>query len=174
MLYLGIDPGLDGAVAALNENGRALWVAPTPTIGKKGEKREYDEGEMLALLQRAVVDAGGPDNVLVAIELVGAMPGQGGVSMFRFGCGWGQWRGLCRGFGLRYELIAPKRWQKQALADVPGACPKARAECAAKMRHARFCADVLPKVATTKDAREGVYDALGIAEGQRRIDRGGR
>lgn len=172
MIFIGIDPGLDGAVAVINDRGSVVWAAVAPTIGKAGGRREFDEQEMRVLFQRALLEANHcHGSIRVALELVGSRPGEGHAQSFRFGMGWGLWRGILVGLGLRYELLRPQAWQKTALADVPGDDAKAKAEWAAKARHPRFCKEALPRLATTKKRRQGVYDALGIAEGLRRASR---
>ena len=48
MCYIGIDPGLSGAIAFLS-NGRAD-VGPVPTIKITATKRDYDIPALLLLL----------------------------------------------------------------------------------------------------------------------------
>ena len=56
---IGIDPGLDGAVAILLPSGEIeTRVTPTFTTGR-GAKREYDVGAMKALLSAAPVTLAG-------------------------------------------------------------------------------------------------------------------
>ena len=50
MIYIGIDPGLDGAVAFLCPDGRVEFY-DTPTV-LLGEKRDYDLKEMRDILER--------------------------------------------------------------------------------------------------------------------------
>ena len=45
------------------------------------------------------------------IEKVGAMPGQGVTSMFRFGFGAGLWHGICGAKGIVPNLIQPGPWK---------------------------------------------------------------
>jgi hypothetical protein len=47
------------------------------------------------------------------------MPHQGVVSMFTFGTGWGQVRGICTGLGIPYQLVRPQEWQREMLAGQP-------------------------------------------------------
>ena len=106
---IGIDPGLDGGLAALDGEGLELQVMPVVAAGRR---REIDE--------QALVDwllAHRPAHVF--IERVQAMPRQGVVSMFSFGAGWGLVRGICAGLGLSYELVRPQEWQKTMLAGQP-------------------------------------------------------
>ncbi len=94
MIYIGIDPGLDGALAVLGCAGCAratpmLIDAPTSVITKgKKNRRAYDVSAMAAhlSLHRGVA-------TLVALDAVHAMPGQGVTSMFSMRYGFGFWRG---------------------------------------------------------------------------------
>lgn len=110
MIYIGIDPGLDGGIAVLDEN---IWVSTLPVV-LAGKKRNMDEQQMHNIL----VPFTGLDS-LVTIELVSARPGQGVTSMFRFGTGWGFLRGICVGLGLPYQMVRPQEWQKVMMKGQP-------------------------------------------------------
>ena len=108
---VGIDPGLDGGLAALTPDGLQLSVMPTYQAGKR---RELDELQIVSWLATyALQDA------MVFIEAVHAMPKQGVRSMFTFGTGWGQLRGICAGLALPYELVRPQEWQRSMLLGQP-------------------------------------------------------
>ena len=109
MICVGIDPGLDGGLAAIGPEGLELMPMLTVAVGKH---RQIDEQAVVSWLMRIR-----PGSVF--IEQVGARPGQGVVSMFTFGTGWGLVRGICAGMGLPYELVRPQEWQKAMLAGQP-------------------------------------------------------
>jgi crossover junction endodeoxyribonuclease RuvC len=107
-MIIGIDPGLDGAIAILTAQGVELFDTPTVTVKKssgKGTKREYDVSAM-----RVILD--GRQNHMVVIEKSQAFPDQGAVSNFSTGHGYGLWRGLIVGLGLGYEAVSPRTWKK--------------------------------------------------------------
>jgi len=106
---IGIDPGLDGGLAAIGPEGLHLTVMPTAAVGKH---RQIDEQAVVSWLLAHYP-------AIVFLELVGARPGQGVVSMFTFGTGWGLVRGICAGMALPYELIRPQEWQKVMLTGQP-------------------------------------------------------
>lgn len=114
MNFIGIDPGLDGAIAVVNAKGKVLLCADTPTLtvkrGKKN-KREYQVTEMNRLLKRAAVFEPGED-FAVALEQVHAMPGQGVTSMFGMGMGFGMWQGLIAARRLPLQMVSPMKWKK--------------------------------------------------------------
>jgi len=114
-LVVGIDPGLDGAVAALTADGTPVGVRDTPTIQvrPKSSTREYLPAEMKATLARL---AG--DGVHVGIEAVSAAPiqgrRQGTSSMFSFGRGLGLWEGIVAGMALPSSMVRPADWKRTA------------------------------------------------------------
>lgn len=113
MRVLGIDPGLSGAIAAVGLGGKAsVWPMPSLKIDKS--KRALDEHAICQYLEER------KSKILhVFIEKVAAMPGQGVVSMFTFGAGWGLLRGICVGLHLPYTLVAPTTWKKVMCRDLP-------------------------------------------------------
>jgi len=108
---IGVDPGLSGALAAITAEGLQLTAMP---VFKAGKRCYIDESNVVSwLVEHALRDA------RVFIESVHAMPGQGVTSMFTFGTGWGQLRGICAGLGIPYELVRPQEWQREMLAGQP-------------------------------------------------------
>jgi len=120
-MFVGIDPGLEGAVAIVRDGG--AHAAPSvvfhdaPAVETKtstGKRRRILDAAEMARILRAV-DQGS----LVTIEHVGPMPKQGVVSTFTFGMGYGLWQGICAALGLRYQLVHSTRWKGQLMAGQP-------------------------------------------------------
>lgn len=157
MIYIGIDPGKDGAVVVVNEEYEVLdsWLTKevcTVKVGK-GSKREYFDIKMAQVLKRAVEHS--PGKVLVIIEKQGARPGQGSVSMFSIGLGIGLWRGCIAALGLPLVTVHPRTWHKKILRDVPGE-GKGRSILAAQSRFPDF--DLTP--GRKRKPHDGLADAL--------------
>ena len=93
--YIGIDPGKSGALALLTEDGQCTVVP-------------FHESIYVATLKAA----SGPSSVC-CLEKVGAMPGQGVVSMFNFGHNLGYIEGLLQAFDIPYQLVPPQTWKKE-------------------------------------------------------------
>lgn len=93
--YIGIDPGKSGALALLTEDGLCTVVP-------------FQESAYTAILKAA----SGPSSVC-CLEKVGAMPGQGVVSMFNFGHNLGYIEGLLQAFDIPYQLVPPQTWKKE-------------------------------------------------------------
>ena len=140
--YIGIDPGITGAICVMEKYGNVLYLEDMPVIkiakaivkGKKQTyKSEIDEGAIRDILER--YEAGH-----VYIEKVQAMSKprqgkdglpvfgvdgkpekatQGVTSMFNFGLGFGLIRGICTGMKIPYTLVSPQTWKAKILMDMP-------------------------------------------------------
>lgn len=117
MIFIGIDPGLSGAVGVLgaDEDAMLQLVFDTPTVLVEGEttKRKYLTASM-ALLLEPYADK---QNVLAILENVHSMPKQGVASSFSFGEGKGMWEGILAAYRIPTELVSPQRWKKAIMAD---------------------------------------------------------
>jgi crossover junction endodeoxyribonuclease RuvC len=160
MIFVGIDPGVTGAVAIINTDGDVAvqpWIDDTPIAAvKKGKKTksEYLPAQMAEIL-RAVPSS----RAHVFIEKVAARPDQGVSSMFGFGKGYGIWIGIVAALGLSYTLVTPQAWKKMLM---QGMSDKDAARIRAQELYPG-CADQLKR---KKDI--GRADALLIAEFGRR------
>lgn len=103
MRFVGIDPGAQGGIAWIDQDG-AVEARPLPDT----EDAIYD------LIHSAIVDQG---RVSVALERVHAIPGIGSTSSsFTFGRHYGFVRGVLCGLVVAYRTmgwvdVAPQRWQ---------------------------------------------------------------
>ena len=95
MIYIGIDPGKEGALAGIDTEAPAPFAVPFSERGYLDVLRDIDPGKSI-----------------VALEKVAAMPGQGVTSMFNFGCGFGWIQGILEALRFPYELVPPQRWKK--------------------------------------------------------------
>ena len=153
--YLGIDPGKQGGVGVLAEQSTPapVMLVPTP-MGVK----DYDIGQMRLLL--ATVSH---KQVFAVIERASARPGQGVVSMFEFGRGYGIWLGLLGALEVPYQIVHPATWTKTMLKGAPGE-GKERAYLVARK--------LFPKWQPKKKKEQQLADALLLAEYARRINQG--
>lgn len=96
VVWIGMDPGTDGGIGAVDERGGYLgaWDMPTAETGALskskagGRKAQVDAGELARLLLDLRLRFGTAEEpaLLVAwLERVSSMPGQGVASMFTFG-----------------------------------------------------------------------------------------
>ncbi len=105
MLFLGIDPGVSGGVAYVDECGVCLMACKMPET----------PADVLALL-RAAPPGGVTDIALgqrrACLERVHSMPDQGHVGAFTFGRGYGHLEAFLIALGIPYDNPTPQTWQK--------------------------------------------------------------
>ena len=109
MKIIGIDPGLNGAIAVLQENKvKEIFDVPVMPEGKKN-KRQLNSAQLVKLLKDIISDN---KEVAVIVENVSAMPGQGVTSMFNFGQTFGSIKGICAALNLPIFYVRPTKWKK--------------------------------------------------------------
>jgi crossover junction endodeoxyribonuclease RuvC len=154
---LGIDPGVTGGVAVLDaQTGELIQGIRTPILPVPG-KKEYDIGGM-----RVALAHNGWSVRLTTIEKVGAMPSDGRVGAFSFGCGYGIWLGLMNALAVPYIEVTPQRWQSKMLAGLPRG-PKSKASAI------RAAKSLFPNIPVRVKADNGIADAALLAEYGRRL-----
>lgn len=97
-LFIGIDPGKSGGIAYIDTANDLSGTHPYS-----------DEG--LIHLCRVANNSG--QGVVCCLEKVGAMPGQGVVSMFNFGKSAGYIKGVLEAFRIPYQEITPQKWKRE-------------------------------------------------------------
>ena len=109
MRIIGIDPGLSGGIAILDDNKvKDLFDMPVMSDGKKN-KRQLNSAFLVKLIKDNIKDL---ENTIMVVEQVNAMPGQGVTSMFNFGQSFGAIKGICAALGLPIFFVRPARWKK--------------------------------------------------------------
>lgn len=109
-LTFGIDPGLTGAVVTLLDGVAGPMIdMPTQRVG------DWDEidARALALFIREQRAAHPGAYVSACIEKVGAMPGDGGTSAFRFGETSGAIKAVLSVLGIPCTRAIPAVWKRQ-------------------------------------------------------------
>lgn len=97
---LGIDPGLSGALAFYFPVQQVVSAEDMPVVA----------GDVDAATLAARIIQMRPDVAIV--ESVGARPGQGVSSTFKFGCGFGIVRGVIAASGVPLHLVSPAKWKR--------------------------------------------------------------
>ena len=109
MKIIGIDPGLSGAIAIL-ENNKVLNIFEMPVMSEgKKNKRQLNSAQLVTLLKENVST---DEEIAVVVEQVNAMPGQGVTSMFNFGQTFGSIKGICAALNLPIFYVRPNKWKK--------------------------------------------------------------
>ena len=109
MRIIGIDPGLSGAIAILEDSKiKELFDMPVMPDGKKN-KRQLNSALLVKLIKDNIENL---ENTIMIVEQVNAMPGQGVTSMFNFGQTFGAIKGICAALGLPIFFVRPAKWKK--------------------------------------------------------------
>ena len=110
---IGIDPGINGAIAVF-EDGKLDAVIDMPTLkiaSGKTMKSHISAIGLCGILEtytHFVKDA----QTHIVIEKVGALPGNGSVSMFNFGRSAGIIEGVVAALQRPYTYVTPQQWTK--------------------------------------------------------------
>ena len=111
MLIIGIDPGISGAICFF-KNGEVKEILDIPNMadGKKN-KRQINGPQIYNEISKRIINIPKKE-VVVVIEQVSAMPGQGVTSMFNFGQSFGVLKGICSAMQLSMHFVRPAKWKK--------------------------------------------------------------
>ena len=109
MRIFGIDPGLSGAIAVL-ENEIVLDIVDLPVMAEgKKNKRQLNSAHLSQYISKNIEDI---YKSCVVVEQVNAMPGQGVTSMFNFGQTFGAIKGISATLKLPIYFVRPSKWKK--------------------------------------------------------------
>ena len=109
MQIIGIDPGLSGGIAILEDNKvKMLFDMPVMSDGKKN-KRQLNSALLAQLIRDNIKNV---EDTAIVVEQVNAMPGQGVTSMFNFGQTFGAIKGICAALELPIFFVRPAKWKK--------------------------------------------------------------
>lgn len=108
-MWLGIDPGLDGAIGVLRDDDTlAVHDIPTLKVGSAG-KRVVDHAALATLLDTIHRD-GCP--ALAVVEAVASSPQQGVASAFSFGQCYGTIVGALAAHFVPIRMVTPPSWKR--------------------------------------------------------------
>lgn len=137
MNTLGIDPGLRGALALLDSDGKLVELIDMPTLAVTRSRRQLDTHELVGKLEDWHAFEG-PFRVVLEQAIV--MPGQGSSSGFKTGVGFGVVLGILAAQKIPHEAIPPQRWQKALFGKVDKGTAKDHAHAMASKLYP--CADL--------------------------------
>ena len=144
-LFIGIDPGKSGGIAYIDTEQGFSFAEP------------YSDKALIDLCS----DASKGGQVICCLEKVGAMPGQGVVSMFSFGQSVGYIKGVLESFRIPYQEITPQKWKREFGLSSD------------KAKSAEICGRLFPDTSLLATPRcrkphDGMAEALLMAEYARR------
>jgi len=103
LIFLGVDPGCEGAMTVLAANDSGSYVGDLIAFGGATESEIADALRIFA----------DDYEVFAALESVHSMPKQGVASTFKFGKAYGFIRGVLIALGIPFEDVTPQKWQKE-------------------------------------------------------------
>jgi crossover junction endodeoxyribonuclease RuvC len=164
--YLGIDPGLSGAVALINPGGSVEWTEDTPTYEKGGgaKGRELDLEGMRLILDTASMALGFGDQLTVVIEDIPIRTTDqiSALSTSKLARSQAYWEGMVIGMRLgALERVAPQRWKREM--NIPARSEKG----VSRQKAMALFPDAQRLFARVKD--DGRAEAALIAEWGRRL-----
>jgi crossover junction endodeoxyribonuclease RuvC len=109
-IFIGIDPGVSGALVAVRDDGDYIAHLCMPVI-QVGSSSRVNGAAIAAFVQSLREDHG---KAHCFLEKVGSMPGQGVSSTFTFGHAAGLAEGVITGAGIPLTLVTPQGWKKHA------------------------------------------------------------
>lgn len=149
-VFIGIDPGKDGALAILGYREAPILVP-------------FSEAEYANQLRRvAPFIVIGQRETFAVVEHVNAMPGQGVTSCFSFGQNFGFILGLLTAFRIPYELVRPQKWKKEF------SCTSDK-NTSVEVAQRMFPGVDLRRTPQCRKSHDGIAEALLMAEYARRL-----
>ena len=152
MNFIGIDPGLQGAIATIRESGYIdAIILPTFFNGKKTVLDNSMLASRFSLFNTTDI------KWYAVLEQQQAMPKQGVTSMFSIGYGFGALKQCLVDFSIPHEVVRAQIWQKEYFISKKKGDTKAQS--------IQICKDLFPNVdllptPKSKNPSNGIADAL--------------
>lgn len=107
MIFIGVDPGITGALAVIGEHGYvAVHDMPAMLYGKTTGRKAVNLPLLAATIRPYTALA-----CVACVERVNAMPGQGVSSMFSMGMSFYGACGTLAGLEIPFYLVQPQAWK---------------------------------------------------------------
>ena len=106
MIIVGIDPGQQGSIAFIDMKKKKEWIEDMSLLPENVINANYLYN--LISNQKDVCQ-----RIYVFLEKAQAMPGQGSVSMFNYGTGYGKILAVLEILGLSFEEVRPNKWKTE-------------------------------------------------------------
>ena len=151
-MIVGVDLGLTGAIAILDDAGKLVFLSDMPTVKVPIGKRlrgGYDRDT----IEDIAADWDTTSAALLVIEDVYHIGYRGSLAARAAGIGWGLFLGLATAYGWREESVAPSEWQRALLAG------RSRGKGASRVK----AAELFPGADLGGKADQGRADALLLA-----------
>lgn len=114
--YIGIDLGLDGALALIDDDGLSIWDCPTA----KAKRGRVVIVPAMAKLVAAIRET--HSDLHAAVERPFTMPKGSVVAGLKIGFGAGAWEGILAAHGIPTIIVASTQWKREI--GIPKGSPK--------------------------------------------------
>lgn len=165
MIILGIDPGVSGAIAMINEEGEIARIEDLPVLCLKKGKKTNTILDIIGLANtlRVVSSLNNAHGmgVVAYVEKAQSMPDQGSASTFKYGKSCGAIEGILAAFNFPFTLVNPRTWKKAMMADMDR-----KSKDASRYRASQLFPSAADMLSRKKDEHRA--EALLIAEYGRR------
>lgn len=108
MIHIAIDPGITGAIAAVDDQAQLILCRDLPIISS-GKTTWIDANELTSLLMEC--RNGRPARIMV--EKAQSMPRQGVSSVFAYGLAQGSILASCQRLAVALELVSAATWKRR-------------------------------------------------------------
>ena len=110
MITLGLDPGVTGAYAALDRDGRIITMGDMPIM--QDGRLKWVDGNVLWELMHELKALDSDRTIYAMTERIAPLPQNGRMGAFSQGCTLGSLLCGLQILGARIELIQPAEWKK--------------------------------------------------------------
>jgi crossover junction endodeoxyribonuclease RuvC len=145
--YIGIDPGVTGAIALIHDEGQVVFDWP-------GDEVAASDLIMSLRVKYRIKGA--------ALEDMGIGPALGKFGSSRLSENKGIWRGVLAAHGIPFRLVRPQTWKK-------GVVPKAKTDKEKKKAALAGARRLFPLADLAREKDHNRADALLIADWARRV-----
>ncbi len=156
MIFIGVDPGKSGGIAAIKNDRQIILLEEYPG----------DVFGCVNLVKKVLTHYSTCDALSTwvqgAIERAQSMPKQGVRGVFNYGVNYGDWRGCFAMAGIPFDLPTPQMWRKGLITTIGTAKSPS-------MDAARRLFPEAELYGPRGGAKDGLAEALLIAEWLRRL-----
>lgn len=156
MIYVGVDPGVSGAIASIDADTMEIEVQPIPVISGTG-RAQYNLVEIRNVLELARSQG----DLFVTVEKLQPLPKKMGGAIANYARGLAAgWSWMLTALCIPHQLVAPRTWQSAMLAGTSGSDTKQRSIVAAQRL---FPGQSLKRTERSRKPDSGFSDALLLA-----------
>lgn len=114
MFTIGVDPGLNGAIAIVRDGIQLIDLMDMPTVsnGRGTKVSRSVDGAAIASFLSEFIGQHPMDYIGVVVEKTASMPGQGLASTYSMGHSRGIVEGVVQAKRLPLHLVAPAAWKR--------------------------------------------------------------